>query len=1191
MNAARRDSPAVHIETNDHVEALVSRCLLAFESEGEPGLERVLAEEPEFTSAARERLAALRDAGFLSRAPWDAGESVPDRLGDFRLLRRLGGGGMGVVYLAEQTSLGRQVALKLIRPEFLFFPESRERFRREVEAVAHLKHPGVVPVYAVGEERGLPYFAMEHVEGCSLAQALEALASRSPEQIDGRDLLDAIVRTTQGDAAPQESMLPAVFEGRWETCCLRIARALAEALDHAHARGILHRDLKPSNVMLTRDGRVMLVDFGLARAEGATQLTRTGSQLGSLPYMSPEQVRGADRGLDRRTDVYSLGVVLFELLALGLPWPEGDTERVRQAIVLGDHAPLRSRNQHVSWEAETICATAMERDVGRRYASAAAMARDLERALNHAPIAARRAASALRARRWAERHPALATGLLLGFFLFVVGPSLFTWRMALANRATLAELRKSEGLRLQSAANRARGTDPGLALALAIEGAHLHDDEDARDTLVAALNACSERLAFRPTDSPAMWAEFGPGGHTVLAAHRDGTACVYSASDAALVLRFPGNGSELVRARFTPDGRRIATAAVDGTVFLFDTESGKRLHEVKAHSQPITELRFDAAGARLVTSSRDGTARVWDCGTGARLAELAGHSSAVYCAVFTRDGRRVLTSGGDGTARIWDAATSAELVRMEAPHDYWVGIRMCVFDTDERRVLVSSNCAMPAVFDAQSGKLLAVLRGHTHEVTCVAFSPDGRRALTTGLDGTALIWELGVEPRATVVETRIPRALVAEFAPDGSAVLVAGEDGSARLWDAADGTEIGDFRGVRDSVLSATFDADGRRVLTAARDDGLRIWDAATGARSARIQAHAGAVTALQPSPDASLLASGGAEGEIALVDTASGRVRGRMRGHGAAVTQFAFSPDGARLASASDDRTARIWEVATGRELRVLEGHPVFLRAVALAPDGRRVLTAAGGSLRLWDERGLLREWSTPTSDEEFVYASFDASGTRVLVQVNAVVHWLDPDQAGGGPAVLVPEPCYRIAVGDPATRLAVCTSSGLLRVFDARTLQVLLCRQLNGKEGTMRFSGDGRMLVSVAGPRATLLDAMDGAFVSELDRFEHLVERAVCDSGGARVATLSRGRVQAWDARTGARLATVARDEADAVEFWLSADGRFLWTGFADGQLWKWTLFDDALAAALRLRPREVDAREHERHKIGGESPPADR
>jgi serine/threonine protein kinase len=420
------DDPEMPAPTDDALEVgrldeLVAQALDRLEGEGEAGFERFLADHDVDAPRIRSRVDALRNGGLLEpvTAPLDL--EIPDKLGAFKLLRCLGSGGMGVVYLAEQEGLRRLVALKMLLPAHLFFPHARERFRREVEIVARLNHPGIVPIYMVGEDRGLPYFAMECVDGCSLGELLRSARGRDPATLTGADLLALIRELAHGGGVDGEhSPVPPaqetiddvfsarVFSGSWTDATLRLLEQVAAALAHAHARGVLHRDVKPSNIMVRADGRAQLVDFGLALLEGSSKITRSGHNPGSLPYMSPEQLDASRGEPGVRADIYSLGVTLYETLTLQSAYDSPSREVTTRRILEGDAPPVRRLLPRLGRDVETVCATAMACEPSRRYATAADFARDLEAAREGRPISAKPPSLAWSAWRKLRRHPVRA---------------------------------------------------------------------------------------------------------------------------------------------------------------------------------------------------------------------------------------------------------------------------------------------------------------------------------------------------------------------------------------------------------------------------------------------------------------------------------------------------------------------------------------------------------------------------------------------------------------------------------------------------------------------------------------------------------------------------------------------------------------------------------------------------------------
>jgi hypothetical protein len=388
-------------------------------------------------------------------------------------------------------SLHREVAIKVIRPDHAFFAESRQRFLREASAIARLQHPGIVPVHTAGEDGGVLYYAMDLVAGCTLAQVLAALVGREPAGLHGSDLAAAVAQCAP--PAAHEDATPAPWRGSWVECCLRVVRDVAAALEHAHERGVLHRDVKPSNVMLARDGRVMLLDFGLASTDSDARITRSGAQIGSLAYMAPEQVRGDAHAVAPATDVYAAGVLLYEMLTLTQPFLAESSEATRQAVLAAAPPSLRARNRAVATDAELVCRKALDPDPARRYARARDLAHDLTNVLELRPIEARAPSPWLRLRRAAQRHPVRA--LSLGFaavLLLGVFPVLY-----LQQRAARLRLQEEQGR-----------TAAALVAANAARARAEAEEERARWGLGKAREAVDRFLAdigeFRAVDIPLL---------------------------------------------------------------------------------------------------------------------------------------------------------------------------------------------------------------------------------------------------------------------------------------------------------------------------------------------------------------------------------------------------------------------------------------------------------------------------------------------------------------------------------------------------------------------------------------------------------------------------------------------------------------------------------------------------------------
>ncbi len=401
-------------------------------------------------------------AGAMPTEPESSPDPVPDRslggiLGDFRLIDEIGRGGMGVVYEAEQLSLGRRVALKVLPAHLTHQADAIERFRREAKTVAALDHPGIVSIHAVGEAEGTLYFAMERVEGISL----DRLIAAAREAGLARPCAEILTRAFEAPktTAPHGPWL----EATWTEIACRLTRQIARSLEHAHAAGVLHRDVKPSNILVRPDGSAVLTDFGLARADSHPALTRTGQLAGTPEYLSPEQAEG--RPAETRSDLFSLGVVLYELVTLHRPFQGKTAAEILARLTTKEPVAPRRLNTQVPPDLETIVLTLLEKDPRRRYANSVELAADLTRFLEYRPVQARPVGPMTRALRWTHRNPWIAAAIVGPVVLVIGGLTAFSiHQVGVTKEIRLEKDRAEKGEReAEAAAERVREVNARLA--------------------------------------------------------------------------------------------------------------------------------------------------------------------------------------------------------------------------------------------------------------------------------------------------------------------------------------------------------------------------------------------------------------------------------------------------------------------------------------------------------------------------------------------------------------------------------------------------------------------------------------------------------------------------------------------------------------------------------------------------------
>jgi len=937
-----RSEPQNPDASSDVVERLVVQCLEAGGESPRSALELVCAEHPDYADELRARLALIEDYGFLDVAAADP----PRRFGDFTLIRKLGQGGFGVVYLARQESLGRRVVLKLLRNGIVTLDEARVRFEREVQATARLEHAGVCSLLEAGEVDGVPYLATQYVPGETLEDKLRR-AQRSGTHMEIGQVI------------------------AWGI-------ELARALHAAHEAGLVHRDVKPGNVLIDRDNRALLLDFGLARllddADGTT-VTRSGEAIGTPAYMAPEQILG--QPVDRRTDVYALGVLLYECLALQCPFEGVSRRELEQQILTGHRRELVEVRRRVPRDLSTVIGVAMDRDASRRYANALELGDDLERASRGEPIRARAAGVGVRLERWCRRNRVAALILIFLTTLVTVSGTLL-WQLG-------KSLEAAENLAVAGLARDMASTDPVAALVSAREAYERSPSPTTLSALYDSLAASHEQQLFEGHKRELWRAKFSGDGRYLVTCSDDWTARIWDTWGKEQPRQVP-HGDSVVDV--DTHGDLIVTAAMDGQarLFGFDPDMALRLAPLPEDrtllQKSCLRARFSHDGKTVLITSFGGLGWLWHIEDDT-VQTLRGHDGLVWHGCFSPDDRLVLTVvgyggglrpfGKDVTARIW-SRDGVEVARLAAPER---GFLDAAFSPDGRFVLTGADDGMVRLFDL--GRLRATegqprryepiekFRLHKGPVRCVCFHPDGELFASAALDGTARISKLD---GAFVACFKHDGAICSmEFSADGTRLLTAGWDMTARVHD-LHGRLLRTLRGHSDQVMHATFSPNGEWIATASYDHTARLWRADDPEFGVHV-GHTGRVRSVAVAPDGSI-GTGSADGSVIRWGPNGARVLSA----GFRVNRVAFSPSGASLAAARGDQAVVVWSQGRAPVVRWvtdkswLQGIPPWRgMTVAFLDEHRMLVGTQDGAVRVLDTR--LETWS-PDDSPSLVPADF---------------------------------------------------------------------------------------------------------------------------------------------------------------------------------------------------------------------------
>jgi WD40 repeat protein/serine/threonine protein kinase len=1053
-------------------------------------------------------------------------------LGDYRILRELGRGGMGVVYEAEQISLGRRVALKVLPFAAALDPKQLQRFRNEAQAAAHLHHTNIVPVHGVGCERGVHYYAMQLIEGQTLAEMISELR-RQEARVRGQE---SGVNGQPSTAATTKAVLSTEHSTR-QPAYFRTVASLgvqaAEALEHAHGAGVVHRDIKPGNVLIDGKGKLWITDFGLALLQNDAGLTMTGDLVGTTRYMSPEQALAQRVIVDHRTDIYSLGVTLYELLTLHPVFDGRDRQEVLRQIAFEEPRPPRRLNKTVPVELENIVLKAIEKNPADRYATAQDLADDLERFLKDEPIRAKRPSYLQWARKWARRHkPVVASvGISVPMILCVAVLALAVSNVKINEKQK--QTRDALG-RVQQANEDLTRSLEREALETYLQRIALAERELAAHNIGHSeelLDACPLRLRGWE------W--------RFLKRQRYGNVAP---------LQHPDTAHRVV---YCPDGR-IASGCLDGQVRIWDAASGE---VVEALTRPspgppiIRNLTCSADGRRLAAAYHDGEICVWSTATGNLLAALRGHHPIIWQVAFSPDGETLASAGQDGTVRLWDLGGRPDQtdrqIRDFAQHT--AGVKGVVFTPDGGRLLAAYRDGTVKTWEVSSGREISAFQRQLQYVENVCFSRDARRLAWSCMDGVIKVCDLATEQEVFEAQSNTGFGRSVAFSPDGDQIAVGGFDGTVRLLDGSTGREMLTIYAHPSLVSGVAFSRDGHQIASASYDHTLRIWDAAPltddpAPHCITLKGHEQQVYGVAYSPDGRWLASASLDGTVKVWELSSRHAehtthspahhsptpRYTLRGHNRDVIAVAFSPDSKTLASGSWDGAVKLWDLeapsgdtlAERSEIRLAER----VSSLGFSPDGKLLAIGRPGGIGLYDpstckEVHPFKRTLTPVPAVVFSPDSqrlFSAGATDPSVKI-----W---EVAGDKPDEIKhnANPNATVAVSPDGRFLASpgreqdAAGAPTVKIWDVATRTER--RTLKGHQGyvwKVTFSPDGRYLASGSWDSTVKvwdLEAPESAEPVTLRGHAGFIRSLAFSPDGRRLASASgyagNGEIKIWDA-----------------------------------------------------------------------------
>jgi eukaryotic-like serine/threonine-protein kinase len=1125
----------------DPLDRLADEFVRRYRGGQRPSLTEYARRHPDLADEIRDLFPALvmmevagSEVGRTRGASPDASATFPmmqRQLGDYRMIREIGRGGMGVVYEAEQISLARRVALKVLPAHRMLDSNQLKRFLREAQSAARLHHTNIVPVFEVGEDAGIHFYAMQFIQGQSLDEVLWQLRQLSGRWQPGLQNSPAVGET--GGARPtrpavgagggsHSAVHPAVPSVGTGLCDASDGRSYfrriaeigvqaAEALSYAHRLGILHRDIKPSNLLLDIEGTAWVTDFGLAKSDDSDDLTRTGDFVGTLRYMAPERFQGWS---DARSDVYSLGVTLYEMLTLTPAFDESDRGRLIKLVLHENPPPPRKVERRLPRELETIVLKAIAKEPGQRYQSAGDFALDLQRFLRDEPIEARRASLRERGWLWCRRNPtvaALTTFVAVLLVLIAVGASAAALKLRAEGRIAVSLLeraREAERVAVDSErlANR-RLYDSLLAQARATRWS------GQAGRRFDALNALAEASALAGPE------QRGEGARLEL--RNEAIACL-QLTDLQIAEQWPCYPpvSAHVRIAFDADLERYARFEPDREVVVRSVRDNRELARFPGRGKLNDRrpyLQFSPDGRLLAikgTSSRNSTRTriaVWDLNAGTQVLGAEGrgywHDSALD---FSPDSRFLATGGKDGALVLYDLTTGEEAARLGSGDTPY-----CVRIHPEGTMLAAARGAHVDIVD-RSGVQATRRLAHPDAVACVAWSSDGRRLAAACSDRQIYVWDVFSGRQHAVCSGHLRQVQYVVFNHGGDLLASSGWDSTTRLWDPETGGQLVSCPG-----RPVRFSRDDEWLGLGLAGSHVGRWKVETGRECRRLVAH-------RPSQDVRIFAA----------------------------------PQGGMLASATADG-ARLWDCKTGSLLAVLSHSDTY--GVVFGPALQYVdLSSPSGIQRrpiTQDEQGIWqfsRGRRIFDSSAENMSLSRDGSRLAAVLRTEpraVVFDRNDPDKQlwlGDhlGMRFISLSPDGRWAATGP-------WNSAGVRIWDARTgapgpeLPIL-------KTATVAFSPDGRWLATSSDDMYTFWKVGTWEIERRISKeTTHLGCMTFDRDGRLAALTLSPQVVQLFDAVSGGELARLPTPEHENIHsLVLTPDGAYLAAGTSNGTILLWDL-----------------------------------